>query len=321
MNSSDPKSRGRGEGMIYKKPGSDIWTARLYIAVLGHHKKRSTRTTDEQKARRFLAKWRAEVIGGTWLPDADRTTFAQLAEMLRNDYVANGRRSAQRLGAVLGHLHRAFGHLKAKAISSDRITAYVADRLKEKAKPATINRELAALKRMFRLGEIAGKVARRPYIAMLEERNARQGFFERDQFDAVMRHLPDDLRPVIHVAYLTGWRLASELLTRHWKHVDFTHGWLRLEPGETKNNEGRQFPLTTELRVVLEAQRERTRQLEREQGRINPWVFHRDGSPIKAALRRQWKRACKAAGVPGRLIHDFRRTAVRNLERAGVHAP
>src|SRR5262249_25865506 len=51
-----------------------------------------------------------------------------------------------------------------------------------------------------------------------------------------------------------------------------------------------------------------------------PWLFHRDGKPIKD-FRDAWKNACRVAGFPGRLRHDFRRTAVRNLERAGVPRP
>jgi integrase len=87
---------------------------------------------------------------------------------------------------------------------------------------------------------------------------------------------------------------------------------------ETKNGEGRMFPLTPELRTVLEAQREMVRNLERATGQIIPWVFVRpNGTRIKN-FRHAWKMACKDAGIPGRLVHDFRRTAVRNLERAGV---
>jgi integrase len=129
--------------------------------------------------------------------------------------------------------------------------------------------------------------------------------------------LPDDLQAVSAVAYLTGWRVKSEILTRQWVHVDFQSGWLRLEPGETKNREGRQFPLTPALRAVLERQRERTRAVEKATGTIIPWIFHRAGTPIKS-FRRAWVTACTKAGVPDRIPYDFRRTAVRNLERAGV---
>jgi integrase len=140
-----------------------------------------------------------------------------------------------------------------------------------------------------------------------------------------LAYLPSDLAPVAEVAYITGWRVASEIVTRTWAHVDFKAGWIRLEPGETKNRAGRMFPLTSDLRAVLESQRERTDALERSAGRIVPWVFWRvrgpgvreDGIPVRS-FRKAWKTACARAGVPGRIPHDFRRTAVRNLERAGV---
>jgi len=78
------------------------------------------------------------------------------------------------------------------------------------------------------------------------------------------------------------------------------------------------FPLTPELRDVLERQLARTREVEKATGRIIPWLFHhRGGRPI-TGFRRAWLTACRRAGGPGRIPHDFRRTAVRNLERAGV---
>jgi integrase len=131
---------------------------------------------------------------------------------------------------------------------------------------------------------------------------------------------------------ITGWRVDDELLTRQRSHLDLRAGWLRLEPGETKNGEGRNFPLVPRLREILEEQIARTDALQRAEGRIIQWLFHRSGKPIKG-FRRAWLTACVAAGfgtevrdARGKLIkkkadripHDFRRTAVRNLERAGV---
>ena len=69
--------------------------------------------------------------------------------------------------------------------------------------------------------------------------------------------------------------------------------------------------------AVLQRQRERTTAEEKTTGAVIPWVFHRAGMQIKS-FRRGWVTACKKAGIPGRVPHDFRRTAVRNLERAGV---
>ena len=111
---------------------------------------------------------------------------------------------------------------------------------------------------MFRLGKRAGKVGELPFISLLQEDNVRRGFFEPAQFQAVLRHLPDDLKPVVEVAYITGWRVPSEVFTRQWQHVDFNNGWLRLELGETKNRKGRNFPMTERRRGVLLHQRERT---------------------------------------------------------------
>lgn len=170
---------------------------------------------------------------------------------------------------------------------------------------------------------------------MLALRNARAGFFERDDFERLRAALPADLRPPVLVAYLTGWRMTSEVLTRRWHHVDLKAGWMRLEPGETKTGEGRQFPLVPELRAVLRAQRRATTALERRLGRVVPWIFwttggvplfYGDGSPgnryqSSTYLRAGWRAAITAAGLAGKIPHDFRRTATRQLLRAGVSLP
>ena len=137
-----------------------------------------------------------------------------------------------------------------------------------------------------------------------------------DQVLSVLRFLPDELKPMIRLAYVTGWRIRAEIAPLQWSQVELDARTLRLEPVTTKNGDGRLFVMTPELHGLLVQQWQVHRAL-RAQGRIVPWVFHRDGEPIKT-FRTAWKTATAAAGCPGRIPHDFRRTAVRNLVRAGV---
>lgn len=77
------------------------------------------------------------------------------------------------------------------------------------------------------------------------------------------------------------------------------------------------LPLAPELRDVLLLLLEKTRQLEKTTERVIPWMFHRNGKPIRD-YHGAWDEACRLAGLPDRIAHDLRRMAVRNLERAGV---
>jgi integrase len=181
--------------------------------------------------------------------------------------------------------------------------------LEEGAAAATTNYEIGLLRRAFTLAQKAGKVDRIPVIDSLHVSNARRGFFERAELDAVLKHLPSHLQGVMEFAYVTGWRIPSEVLRLTWDRVDFKAGWVRLDVGTTKNEDGRQFPITPELRAILERQRER--------GTV-PYVFARhNGKPIRD-FHHLWKRARRLAGLPDRIPHDLRRTAVRNLIRSGV---
>jgi integrase len=298
---------------------SAVWW--ISYSTHGKRHKESSESTNRADAVRLLKKRIGDVQAGKAVGNVvERTTLNDLLAMVEADYKANGRKSFKRIPIAAAHLREFFsGDCKAREITSDRITSYAAHRQEQKAARATINVEQAFLSRGFRLAAKAGKVGARPAMSMLKLDNARQGFFEAAQFEAVVRHLPEHLRPVAQVAYLTGWR-RSELLSRQWRHVDLKLGWLCLEPGETKNGDGRAFPIKAlpELQAVLEKQRERVSEIEKASGQIIPWVFiNPNGMPL-VDFRNAWRTACRAAGCPGKLMHDFRRTAVRNLERAGV---
>ncbi len=278
----------------------------------------STGTTKLNEAKKILARrMGAAAEGRPILPRADKVKIHKLAEDLVNEYKANQRPSLDRLEYSLKHLLPYFGECRAVQVTPADVNAYIAVRQEGEATNGTINRELGGLKRMYSLAVGSGKLHQAPKIPHLREDNVRTGFFEWGQFQAVHRHLPEYVQPVVTFAYITGWRVQSEILSLQWRQVDLNAGTVRLEPGTTKNREGRTFIMTPMVRATLEQQRAHTEALQREQGRIIPWVFHREGEPIRG-FRRSWKTACKKAGQPGRIPHDFRRTAVRNLERAGV---
>jgi integrase len=323
------KKQTRGMGFLFqpsyrdKKTGEQKTVATWWVSYSVHGKrhKESSKSTNRADAVRLLKKRIGEVQAGKAVGNAvERTTLDDLLAMVEADYTANARRSADRIKYAAAHLREFFSaDCKAREITSDRITSYLAHRLDEGAARATANYEQSLLNRGFRLALRAGKVASTPAIRMLRCDNVRSGFFEREQFEAVRQHLPEHLQPLVTAGYLTGWR-RGELLSRQWRHVDLKAGWMRLEVGETKNGKGRAFPINAlpELRDLLLAQRERISTLEKETGSIVPLVFaNPDGSPI-SDFRKTWRSACRAAGVPGKLFHDFRRTAVRNFERAGV---
>jgi integrase len=308
----------RGFGRIYRR----LWTKCWWIQYSHRGKlyRESCGSENHAVAVKLLRKRQAEMGAGKVVGlSVEKTTFDQLAALITDDYRVNQRRSFWRVELSLKHLRRTFGNDRAVDIGTDRISRYIRERQEAGAAAATVVQEIAALRRMFNLAIRAGKLATRPYVPTIRVQNIRTGFFEADQFEAVHTRLPHYLQPPVEFMYLTGWRSKSEVLPIRWSQVDFDQGVVRLEPGTTKNSDGREFPFSAlpQLEALLRRQRELTTALERERGRVIAWVFHNGGEPIKD-FAKAWKRATKAAGLPGRVPHDLRRTAVRALVRSGV---
>jgi integrase len=274
----------------------------------------------ERQAAQHLAKVQAEIGAGVYVaPDYKRTTFEHMAEMLTNDYKVNGRRSLDRVEDAIEHLRSRFRGTRAVAITRDTIDKYIAGRLDaDKAKPGTVQKELAALKRMFTLAIEARKLtlAQRPAFPKLEVNNVRTGFVAEAELRALLAEFNDRVRPVVEFLYVTGWR-KSEALGLTWDRVDEEGRVVRLDVGTTKNNGGRVFPFTPALETLLKAQRRYTETVAKHTGQIITFVFHREGKPIRD-FRGAWDKACERVGLGALIPHDLRRSAVRNLVRAGV---
>lgn len=310
-----------------------IWWLRYRVDGKEHAE--SSHSTSKREAEKLLERRQTEFGLGTLTPpDASRVRFSDLKRMLRHHYRVEGLRSSKRMEGALAHLSRAFDSKRAIAITREVIKDYQADRLEEGAARATINYELAMLKKAFNLAMENGRLLSTPKIKMRVPRNARTGFFEPDDFEAVFAELPKPLQAVMRFAYLTGWRVRDEVLPLTWDRVDFRAGVFRLNPNTTKNDEGRTFPFDVlpDLALLLRTQRDETKRLEHATGDRISHVFHRNGVPIKDYYH-AWRSACRRASkssqdgsseiierphLVGRIAHDFRRTAVRNLVRAGV---
>jgi len=132
------------------------------------------------------------------------------------------------------------------------------------------------------------------------------------------------MRGIAAFAYITGWRTPSEILPLEWRQVDMEAGEVRLDPGATKNGDGRVFPFTAALRRVLDEQQRIAKTVQTTRGVAPRHVFcqvtgRRVACRVSvSAYCKAWHRARILAGCPTHIPHDFRRTAVRNLVRAGV---
>jgi len=255
------------------------------------------------------------------------TRYAELREGLLNDYDAQERRSLYTTAdgetvPGLKHLDAFVGFNKDNpGPSVTALTADYADVFIKRQKglgfsSATINRSLHCLRRMLTLAHGRGKIDRVPKFTFLKEPPARQGFLTVPQFERLLKMLPTYLRPLVQFLYWCGCRKGEALLIE-WPQVNLAERLIKLEGHQTKNGEARNIPLPSCVVADLE--------------KINP----KRGKVFDATnLRVEWAKACTALGYgtmekrksksgfvwykySGLIVHDLRRSAVRNLVAAG----
>jgi integrase len=243
-------------------------------------------------------------------PDGTPLTFDTMATAYLQDYQLQRYRSLTTARARVEHLRGFLGGRRAERIGADAVRDYQLHRRKQGAEAATINRETSALSRVFQLAIRRGLVEHVPlFPKRLEENPPRDGFFEHDEYVKVRAQLPRSYQDVLDFAYYSGWR-RNEILGLTWDEVDLRGGIIRLSPRRSKTKTGRLLPISPPVQQVLKRRR-RLRQPR------DPRVFRRDGVPVRE-WRTALRDACRKAKVPNRLLHDCRRTAARNLIRAGV---
>lgn len=304
--------RPRGLGTVYRR--GNVWWIRL------RHGERaeSSGSARRQDAEDLLERRLAEARIGILMSEMGRASFEDLEQMLLDDMRANRRRSIGNVEKnILPRLRDAFGNIAARDITYDVVNGYIAHRLKA-VSPATVRYERAVLRRMFGIAYRAGKVDRVPAFPTVRVENTRTGFASPEDIERVIQSLPDHAKGPVRCLYLTGWR-TGEVLGLEWRRVDVEAGTLRLDAEHSKSGRPKVFPFAVlpALAALLREQRERTTTLERAGSRVIQWVFHLDGERL-FTFRTGWRNAVKKAGLPWLTPHDMRRSAARNLVRAGV---
>lgn len=216
-----------------------------------------------------------------------------------------------------------FGVADVTGVTSMMIAEYAERRAADGVRKSTVNRELATLRHLLRVGAQATPQIvpwdAIPRIKLADESDLIRTVFIDDEVWAQIRaHLAPHLRPLFTLAYWIGWR-SGELRDLQRSQLDLQRGTLRLKPGRTKNKEGRLVYLPAEALAVLREQERATRKLERKQQRVIPWIFHYRGERFTSYYK-GWYGACERAGFEKGQFrpHDFRRTAARAYTRAGV---
>ncbi len=304
----------RGMGGVFKRKNSNFWWIRY--SHRGKEFRESSGSPDRRQAEKFL-KQRLKEIGSDQLghkrfigPQEERVTVEELLQDLVADHRLRGRKS---LPITLEHLkaiRSVFGMDRAIDVTPSQIRQVATMWQSEGVADATITRRLGILKRAFALARRDEKITSVPSFPTLPGDKPREGFFERGEFLKVLSHLPNDgLRDFTEWAYWTGMR-KGEISSLRWATFDQETWTLRLSGRDTKTGKERKLVLEGPLHPIIK-RRVKARRLD------CSFIFHRAGEPI-GEFRKSWRSACNAAGVSGRIFHDLRRTAVRNLIRAGV---
>ncbi len=307
----EKKPRGkRGQGSVYQPQNSRNWW--IKFSVNGRVIQQSANTESRREALDFL---KAEILkhASGDAVDSGKLTVDSLYDVLLADYRINGKCVSWCELNWRVHLKPSFGGMLAKNVGTDTLNRYIEVRRAEKAANGSINRELSLLQRAFMIGYESQprKVARPLRFHRLAESKPRTGFIEQKTYDALAANCSDlFMRTLLCLAYSFGFR-KSELLTLRVSDVDLVGGTISLRDTETKNGEPRKVALTRDARNLLAA-------CISGKSAQAPVFTRRKGTKAVADFRGTWDKITLAAGCPGLLFHDLRRSAVRNMVRAGI---
>ena len=249
-------------------------------------------------------------------------SFSKLMDWGLGQDVMSAKVSASDDLARVVHLKAEFGNKKAAQITPLMVDNFrikmkktVSEHTDKPFSGSSINKMVSLARRIYYLAMDAGMVKSNPFARRGTFREEPKGHYIPDQeFREIHQHLPEYLKPVILVAYLTGMR-RGEILELKWDRVNLSEGYVDLTPEDTKTDEPRRiyFGSINELKdVFINADLKKVAGQE--------LVFTKDdGSPVpKWYIQRLFKKACSKAKVSPYRLHDLRHTFNTNMTKAGV---
>jgi integrase len=303
--------RSRGDGRILQR--GRTWWIQFYVD--GRQQRESAKTTDREKAEKYLRNRLKEVhaheldASRPFVTRRDkRRTIAELMDALKTDFEIRGKNSSQNLSNI-SRARSDFGAIRAASLTGEETDRYINERLAGGSAKASINRVTQLLKQAYKLAGLPAPRIRR----LSEKGNERQGFFSESEIRNVIKNLSAALQDFTLFGWLTGMR-KGEIASLAWEDVD--GDCIRLRAENAKNGEARLIPLEGELQELIERRREARQVKLNGTVMLAALIFHRKGEPIKE-FRKSWASACTKAGIR-RLFHDLRRSACRNMLGAGV---
>ena len=302
--------RVRGSGRVFKR-GNRFWVAYYVRGETGAQEVREPAADTEREAYGVLADRVASLRDGTYIGLAARRRTVTELIAAHESYLRDERgiTDLMRWRSHAVPLGEALGLLRVDQLTLARMQSYIMERRGLGREPTTIAREMQILRAALRTAWKRGELPRVPYVPVPTDNGPRQGFVEIETFDRLLERLPTGAyQHVAAFGYLTGWR-RGEIVGLTWANIFRESQEIRLY--ESKNGHGRVVPMLLGIAAAIDARIAARRP-------DCPSVFHDDGVPIGDGFTRAWNAACRAAGVPDLLFHDLRRSAVRNLIRAGV---
>jgi integrase len=288
-----------------------IWWIKFYVD--GKPVYESTNTENKSEAVKILNRKRRDADEGK--VTANACTVGHLLDLLVKQQCRMQRADVDKVKSrIKNHLRPQLGNVLLSRFTEDDVERYIDARLDEDAAPATINREVAALKTALKIGRRKHLLNHVVEWDKLPELNIREGFLDYDDYRMLLSELPDELKLLLVLGYHYGIR-KGELLKYRWDHVSWFARELRIPQPDTKNKEPKIVPFygDVEHRLVIEKRQRDASYAD------SPWMFSRVGKAIKD-FRASWADAVERAGLKDSigLFHDLRRSAARNMVNAGM---